>query len=108
MTAALALRGDFARRDVLAYILAQIVGALSGVVVADLMFDLPLFQIPKKVRTGIGQWTGGNRRDIRPRFPGAGTGVLPVASFHERFHAIEQALTAASAVTDRLLQFRLL
>ncbi len=31
-------------------------------------------------------------------------GVLPVASFHERFHAIEQALTAANTAADRLEQ----
>jgi glycerol uptake facilitator-like aquaporin len=58
VTIALALRGGFSRGDVAAYLVAQFIGALAGVVIAHVMFDLPLVQAPEKLRTGIGQWTG--------------------------------------------------
>src|SRR6266436_5331470 len=58
VTAALALRGDFDRHQVLPYIVAQTAGALIGVTAAHFMFDLPLLQSPEKVRTGPGQWLG--------------------------------------------------
>jgi glycerol uptake facilitator-like aquaporin len=58
VTAALAWRGDFPRGDVVAYFVAQVVGALVGVAVAHVMFDLPLLQTPQRLRTGIGQWSG--------------------------------------------------
>jgi glycerol uptake facilitator-like aquaporin len=58
VTLALALRGGFAKADIAAYILAQTAGAVIGVIVAHLMFDLPLLQAPAKLRTGIGQWSG--------------------------------------------------
>ena len=58
VTAALALRGNFDRRQVLPYIVAQTIGALIGVFAAHFMFDLPLLQSTEKVRTGPGQWLG--------------------------------------------------
>jgi len=39
-----------------AYIAAQIVGALVGVWIAHLMFELPVFQLSLTQRTGAGQW----------------------------------------------------
>src|SRR6516162_9335088 len=39
-----------------AYIVAQIVGAILGVWLAHIMFDLPLWQFSQHVRTGIPQW----------------------------------------------------
>jgi glycerol uptake facilitator-like aquaporin len=53
---AFAVRGELPWRDVALYIVAQIAGALIGVWIAHLMFDLPLWQISTKVRTGSGQW----------------------------------------------------
>jgi glycerol uptake facilitator-like aquaporin len=38
------------------YIIAQIVGAVLGVLTAHLMFGLPLLQISDTARTGTGQW----------------------------------------------------
>ena len=58
VTVALAIRGRLARRDSTAYIAAQLVGAMVGVVAAHLMFDLDVLQAPGKVRSGIGQWSG--------------------------------------------------
>ena len=56
VTAVLALRGAFPRREVVPYVLAQFAGALLGVLLAHAMFDLPLFQLSSHARTGAGQW----------------------------------------------------
>lgn len=45
--------GEFA-----AYIAVQIVGAVMGVIIAHIMFDMPLIQASSHVRTGAGVWTG--------------------------------------------------
>ena len=58
VTLVFAARRDLMWRDVLPYILAQLAGGILGVLVAHLMFDLPLLQLSAKARTGIGQWTG--------------------------------------------------
>ena len=44
------------RADALAYIAVQIAGALIGVWIAHLMFDLPMLQVSEKMRSGPGQW----------------------------------------------------
>lgn len=51
-------RGELARQVLLAYFLAQLVGAIMGTWVAHLMFDLPIIQLSTTQRTGIGQWAG--------------------------------------------------
>ncbi len=38
------------------YFVAQVAGAVVGVWLAHIMFDLPIFQTSAHVRTGIGQW----------------------------------------------------
>jgi len=58
VTIALAVRGRFPSKEILAYCAAQVVGAIAGVVAAHVMFDLALLQAPQKVRTGIGEWSG--------------------------------------------------
>lgn len=58
VTAALVLRGDFDRHELLPYVAGQTAGAMLGVIVAHVMFDLPLLHAPTKVRTGFGQWLG--------------------------------------------------
>jgi glycerol uptake facilitator-like aquaporin len=50
------LRGDIDGRDAAFYVLAQVAGALVGVLAAHAMFDLPLWQAGVKVRSGPGQW----------------------------------------------------
>ena len=40
------------------YILAQIIGGISGVMVAHLMFDNPIIDPSTTARTGLGQWSG--------------------------------------------------
>jgi len=39
-----------------AYIAAQIVGAILGVWLAHVMFDLPIWQLSRHARTGLSQW----------------------------------------------------
>jgi len=57
-----AVTGVFAwRKDIegglaVRYMLAQVAGAVFGVLLAHAMFDLPLAQMSAKVRTGPGQW----------------------------------------------------
>ena len=56
VTAALAWLGKFQFREILPYVIAQIVGGILGTFVAHAMFDLPLWQISAKLRWGQGQW----------------------------------------------------
>jgi glycerol uptake facilitator-like aquaporin len=56
VTVALAWRGECGRNRVLPFIIAQIAGAILGVWLAHLMFDLSILQSSTKVRSGIGQW----------------------------------------------------
>jgi glycerol uptake facilitator-like aquaporin len=56
VTLALAWRGECRRDRVVPFIIAQVVGAILGVWLAHLMFDLPILQASTKVRSGLGQW----------------------------------------------------
>lgn len=58
VTLASALRKELAWKLVVPFFLAQITGAVAGVIVANLMFDLPAVSIASQVRTGTGQWLG--------------------------------------------------
>ena len=55
VTVALAATGDFTWRDVLPYVLTQIVFAYVGVAAAHVMFELPLFTASEHVRDGPAQ-----------------------------------------------------
>jgi glycerol uptake facilitator-like aquaporin len=56
VTLALAWRGECRRDRVVPFIIVQVVGAILGVWLAHLMFDLPILQASTKVRSGLGQW----------------------------------------------------
>jgi glycerol uptake facilitator-like aquaporin len=56
VTLALTARGESPRQWVLPFLAAQVVGAILGVWLAHLMFDLAILQTSVKVRTGVGQW----------------------------------------------------
>ncbi len=56
VTIALAARGEFPRRAVGAYLVAQFVGAVLGAFVAHAMFELPVLQVSDHARSGLGQW----------------------------------------------------
>jgi glycerol uptake facilitator-like aquaporin len=53
---AFALRGELTWTTAGAYVVAQVTGAIVGVWVAHLMFELPVWQVSTIVRTGPGQW----------------------------------------------------
>jgi glycerol uptake facilitator-like aquaporin len=55
VTIALAIRGDHAWRDVPAYVIAQIVGAVAGVWIAHAMFAMPIIEYSTKARGGLPQ-----------------------------------------------------
>lgn len=50
------LRGNLAFRESVLYILIQILGAFTGVALANLMFDLPMFFASAKIRAGSSQF----------------------------------------------------
>ncbi|TQL03091.1 MIP/aquaporin family protein [Cellulomonas sp. SLBN-39] len=58
VTLVLAATGEWRARtaDVLAYVAAQVLGAVGGTVLAHLMFDLPAVQLSSTVRTGPPLW----------------------------------------------------
>jgi len=58
VTLAFAIRREISVKISTLYVLAQIVGGISGVLVAHVMFDNPLIDPSTTVRTGIGQWVG--------------------------------------------------
>jgi glycerol uptake facilitator-like aquaporin len=49
-----------------AYIAAQITGAILGVWLAHIMFDLPIWQLSQHVRTGVPQWVAEVIATFRP------------------------------------------
>ena len=53
---AFALRGELSWRMVCIYLGVQLSGAIIGVWVAHLMFELPVWQVSTHVRSGSGQW----------------------------------------------------
>jgi glycerol uptake facilitator-like aquaporin len=56
VTVALASSGTFPKREVPAYVAAQVLGALAGVAAAHAMFALPLIQASETAREGAAQW----------------------------------------------------
>jgi len=56
VTLAFLWRGDVTWTISALYVACQIVGGIIGVLVAHLMFDLPLLQLSQTVRTGPAQW----------------------------------------------------
>ena len=53
---AFAVRGDLPWRTAAIYIAVQVLGAVVGVWLAHLMFELPVWQFSANVRSGAGQW----------------------------------------------------
>ena len=56
VTLVFALRRELPAGEGVLYVLMQIAGAVAGVWLAHLMFDLPIIQASQKVRFGPGQW----------------------------------------------------
>ncbi len=58
VTLAFAIRREITARDSGLYVLTQIFGGISGVLIAHVMFDNPLIDPSTTVRGGLGQWVG--------------------------------------------------
>ncbi|KRA14695.1 MIP/aquaporin family protein [Lysobacter sp. Root604] len=56
VTLAMRLRGEVTTTVAVAYIAVQTVAAVTGVLLAHAMFDLPLWQPGLRARSGSGQW----------------------------------------------------
>ena len=56
VSTAFALRGELPWRTAAIYIAVQVLGAIMGVWLAHLMFELPVWQFSANVRSGAGQW----------------------------------------------------
>ena len=114
VTLALAAAGEMAWRDVVPYVAAQCVGAILGVWLAHLMFDLPILQWSAHERTGLGQWTGelvatfgllvvieSGRRSFAKALPGAVAAYITAAYwFTSSTSFANPAVTLARSMTD--------
>ncbi len=56
VTLAFVIRRELDGATAAAYVAAQLVGALAGVVVAHLMFEIDVAQVATRTRAGFGQW----------------------------------------------------
>jgi glycerol uptake facilitator-like aquaporin len=56
VTLAMRMRGELRSSEAAAYIAVQVVAAVTGVLLAHAMFDLPLIQPGTRIRSGIAQW----------------------------------------------------
>ena len=56
VTGVFALRGEIESSLAARYVMAQVLGGLAGVLAAHAMFDLPLLQLSRMLRTGPSQW----------------------------------------------------
>ena len=50
------LRGELTNREMISYVVVQVIAAALGVMLAHAMFDLPLVQPGTHIRTGGSQW----------------------------------------------------
>lgn len=58
VTLVMTLRKGLGTAEAVLFVLAQLVGGILGVWAAHYMFELPVFQLSEKIRTGQGQWLG--------------------------------------------------
>lgn len=58
VTLALYSRREIVASRALAFVVVQILGAVSGTFLAHAMFALPILELGNKIRTGTGQWIG--------------------------------------------------
>ena len=110
----MALRHDLSPRDLVAYLTAQFIGGIVGVVAAHAMFDVPLWQVSTHVRTGPGQWLAEGvatfgllvavlgTKDRRPAEAGAIVALYIVAAywFTASTSFANPAITVARSMTD--------
>ena len=120
VTLAALLNGECAAMMALAYVGVQWLGAIAGVGLAHVMFDLPLLQASAHVRTGIGQWvsevvatagllvTIGGFTRFAPAQTATAIGVYIAAAywFTASTSFANPAVTTARALTDTFAGIR--
>lgn len=86
-----AASGELSWKDTVFYVVTQTLGAVSGVALANVMFDLsPLFA-STKVRTGFGQWLG--------EFVATFGLIAVIIAVSRRHKAVTVALAVAAYIT---------
>lgn len=58
VTFVMVLRKELTPKVGVLFVIAQLIGGLIGVWAAHVMFEMPVFQLSEKTRTGGGQWLG--------------------------------------------------
>jgi glycerol uptake facilitator-like aquaporin len=114
VTLAAARAGELRWRAAAPYLLAQLVGAIAGVWLAHLMFDLPILQLSAKARSGAGQWVAegvasfglvfvieSGKRHFSAALPAAVAAYITAAYWFTASTAFANpAVTVARALTD--------
>ena len=114
------LRGELSTRALFAYVPAQLVGAISGVIPAHAMFGLPLVTLSSHVRSGPSQWwsetvatfgllltvLGGSRRTPERTPVLVGLYIVAAYWFTASTSFANPAVTVARALTDTFAGIR--
>jgi glycerol uptake facilitator-like aquaporin len=114
VTLAVAIAGHMRARDAAPYMVAQVVGAVLGVWLAHLMFDLPIIEMSVRERSGLGQWAGeftatfglialieSGRRHFAAALPGAVAAYIAAAYwFTSSTSFANPAVTLARSLSD--------
>jgi glycerol uptake facilitator-like aquaporin len=114
VTLAAARGGEMRGRAAGPVIAAQMIGAVAGVWVAHLMFDLPVLELAAHRRTGLGQWAGefvatfgliatieSGKRHFPASLPGVVAGYITAAYwFTSSTSFANPAVTLARALSD--------
>jgi glycerol uptake facilitator-like aquaporin len=86
-----AWRGNLFWKDSVVYLLGQICGAVCGVAMANVMFELPIIHASTKIRTGFAQWIG----EFIATF-----GLIMVIRAGSKFHARLVPFMVAAYITS--------
>ena len=114
VTVAAIIAGDMRGRDAVPYIAAQVIGAVLGVWLAHLMFELPIIEVSARERSGLGQWAGeftasfglialieSGRRHFAAALPGAVAAYIAAAYwFTSSTSFANPAVTLARSLSD--------
>ena len=114
VTLAAARGGEMRGRAVGPVIAAQVIGAVAGVWIAHLMFDLPVLELSAHRRAGLGQWAGefvatfgliaaieSGKRHFPASLPGVVAGYITAAYwFTSSTSFANPAVTLARALSD--------
>jgi glycerol uptake facilitator-like aquaporin len=120
MTVAEVVSGGRPGRDLVPYVVAQLVGAIGGVAAAEIMFGAPLFNLSRKARGGVGQILGeavatlglltvasfASRRSLDAVAVGVGAYIAAAYWFTSSTSFANPAVTLARSLTDSMTGIR--